>query len=338
MTALGYDSGLSIFSNSILLPVLLSISLTYFIAYKPTRTTTDIKTILLGFLILNSGLAIAERVLHTNFFPFTLALQDETVSIEYESIAEFRSTALMGHPLSNALCTTVIMSFILISELPEKKKYALWLLGYVAILCFNARSSILAWGGFAGIYIMNRLWDRQYSVSKKIWLIALGAIGLLAILYLIFNTGIGGRLLSMELFDNSGTSRLRIFEIFDYYSFGSFLFGGVSPETMYIMANTVGLGHIENYWLIYIFRFGIIYTVILTILFYNLFKRYLTPYNKFQKIFVVLCFLLISSTNNSLAMGVPAISVFLLCAVAFGDSNMEYSGEIYEPTPYPLQN
>ena len=323
MAAFGFDAGLSIFPNSILLPIFLSMNLTLALDHSPFETSSNIRNILVALFITNSCIAIVERVIGTNFFPFTLVLGGDDLTMEYDDISEFRSTALLGHPLSNALCTTIVMSFILISKMPEGRKYMLFMLGYIAILCFNTRSSILAWGGFIAIYMANKIWDKEYAIRKKVGMIIIGILGMLAVVYLIFNTGLGGRLLNTDLLDNSGSARLDIFNIFQNYELKAFLFGGVSPEQMLKMAESVGLGHIENYWLIFTFRFGIIYTLLLSYGFYKLFQKYLSPYPLFERSFVLIPFLLISSTNNSLATGVPAIAIFFLCCISF-DPQFEY--------------
>ncbi len=79
------------------------------------------------------------------------------------------------------------------------------------------------------------------------------------------------------------------------------------------LASIVQLGGVENFWLVYMFRIGLFGTIILSFLFYKLFKRLLNGYSTFNKIFVVTVFVLIASTNNSISTATPAISAFILC-------------------------
>ena len=103
------------------------------------------RKMLIYFFCVECFVAILEAIMHVNIFPFAIGTEGYSLSDkEYEIFGMFRSSALHGHPLSNALLLDVVMSFILVaSDFSEKKKVMLYLLGMVALLCFNARSSIL---------------------------------------------------------------------------------------------------------------------------------------------------------------------------------------------------
>ena len=86
-------------------------------------------------------MAIFERIIGETIIGYNSGTIQ--LNIETTGIFEFRSTALWAHPLANALIVSVLMSYFLVSNLKLKYKLSLWVLGYVAILCFNTRGSII---------------------------------------------------------------------------------------------------------------------------------------------------------------------------------------------------
>ena len=70
---------------------------------------------------------------------------------------------------------------------------------------------------------------------------------------------------------------------------------------------------IENYWLVYILKFGIVFTILIAYFYGSFFIRLLQRTSSFHKMFLLGSFLLISSTNNSLATDSIALSVLTLC-------------------------
>ena len=81
----------------------------FFNSYKYDSYILRAKKILITFYIIECGLAIFERIIGTNMFV--------KVNAGYDG---FRSYSLIGHPLQNALCVSIMMSFILFSDLKYK--------------------------------------------------------------------------------------------------------------------------------------------------------------------------------------------------------------------------
>ena len=79
---------------------------------------------LLWFFVLEVGLAIIERMIGYTIIGMRGGeIQNELIE---QNIYGFRSTAFWGHPLSNALVVSTIMSFLLVSSLKMKYKLFLW--------------------------------------------------------------------------------------------------------------------------------------------------------------------------------------------------------------------
>lgn len=276
----------------------------FFNSYKYDIYILRAKKFLIAFYIIECGLAIFERLIGTNIFV--------NVNAGYDG---FRSYSLIGHPLQNALCVSIMMSFILFSDL--KYKLELFFLGMVAILCFNTRSTMVFWGVASIIYMFYLIFTHNKQYKKFAWYVIFAGI---VLTYLMIRYDFGSRLLEMGLYDESSASvRIRIFEIFNFYSLSDFILGMPSYQIEKILYRA-GIDEliIENYWLMFILRFGIIFTIALFICMLSFLMKMLEDRPSFEKWFIILSFLLISSTNNS--MSIPnngILSCFVLCYFSF---------------------
>lgn len=273
--------------------------------------------IIIAFL-LNSGMAIIERITGEHFF----GLRGEELAYQIEDVGEvgFRSVAIYGHPLKNALITSTFMSYVLTSPLKRKIKFTLWFVGYLAVLCFNERSSIIGNALLLIVYVGNVMRTRLVSSSLK-FKYTFSLITASVITYLlVMKAGLAGRLISMGLMDEgSAQTRLDIWEVFRYHRLSEFLYG-ISSHDMGMLAYSVGVTIIENFWLIYLFRMGLLFILMYVILYFLLMKNIFREYWLFDKIFIVATFWLLASVNNSLAHGFMTLWYFLLLSVVFNPS------------------
>lgn len=139
--------------------------------------------------------------------------------------------------------------------------------------------------------------------------------------YALFFTSLGGRLLNMGLYgsDSSSMARTEILGIFDFVDLNKYMFIGVPYSQIEMIQASAGLDYliIENPWIIFIFRYGIIQTIAMVVFFIPIFKKWLMPYGKANAIIVSVFFLAIVSSSNSLAVGSTAISQLILFAYTF---------------------
>lgn len=266
------------------------------------------------FFLVEVFVSIIERVLCYNFFPW-ICDEDIDVSLTFsDDLSAFRSFGLLGHPLQNALIVTTIMSFILVSYLKLYVKTTLWILGFVAILCFNTRSSIV---GNLAIFVSYVVYILCFGKNKKNrykYVLALIFISLCSIYFL--SMGLGGRLLEMGLFDdNSAQVRVDTFSIFDYYSLSDFLFGSSIPYSMLLYR--MDLWATENFWIDFLLQFGLVFIILLILFMFFLLKKLYTGYAWTQFLFTFFPFILIASTNNSLSADWHPLFFFLLSVVIF---------------------
>ena len=261
------------------------------------------------FYLFETGMAITERVLGTTI----LGWNDIEFSVEDSGASGFRSAALHGHPLYNALMVSISMAFILFSPLKIKYKMILWSMGYISILCFNTRGSIVGNALLLAFYIIYvLLFDNSISSRTKVRLVMFSSIMTIVGLFLFFNVGLGGRLAEMGLFDESSAqTRIDVWDIFDNYPLEYFLWG-ISMEKMQDVMLVTGIGVTENFWIDQALRLGVVFLFIYILAYYKLMKRITIDYPFVHKMFISGAFILIASTNNSLSSNGLALLCFLI--------------------------
>ena len=96
------------------------------------------------FYICECGLSIIEWTLNRNLFVFDNLLLLEILSGFEKHEGIFRSTSLLGHPLTNGQVVAVFMAFIAVSDFKKKGvQIILFCLGYISLFCFSTRGAII---------------------------------------------------------------------------------------------------------------------------------------------------------------------------------------------------
>lgn len=297
--------------SAIIFPVCLSCLLgTY---RDDERVRSKIQKMILFFFYIECGMAVIERILKVHFLG---EIGDDAIS--FMESYEFRSQALWGHPLSNSSLMTYLLVFILQNdEFFVKKKNILWGIGMLALLCFNSRLSIVC---SAVLYVLINYRELFHSKHKKSILFFMCLL-VAGFFYALFYTPLGGRLLNMGLYgdDSSSLARTQIFDIFHGLDLKKFMFIGVPYAQIEVIQRMAGLGYliIENPWIIFIFRYGIIQTIAMIVFFVPLFRKWLLPYGVKNALIVSAFFVAIISSSNSLAIGSTSIAQLFLFAYAF---------------------
>ena len=274
-----------------------------------------VRKFLILFFITNSCIAIVEMITRTHLIGWVDTTYTEGVKT-YSTNSIFRAVALAGSPLNNALLTTILNTYILFSDIKIKNKYMLFGLGIVAVLAFNARAATVVNAMAFFLYYIkefNHLSMRQ----KRFSLFALLFL-LLGVLFLIFNTNMGSRLVETESLEDDGSIavRLRLFERISELDFSQFLWGNTLSNVRLIMEH-FGVLVIENFWICYILHLGIIPLGVFTYLYFKLTGNIFRELNKYESIVIAFCFILLASSNNSLYSGYTALFTFLLGGYVF---------------------
>jgi hypothetical protein len=254
---------------------------------------------IVALLAVNTVIAIGESIAERRLVPYVVAGGD----VIYEDI--FRPTALLGHPLANALITGSVM-FTLFDAGRGRWRYVVVSLLTIGLLAFGGRTGFLV----AAIVLMFYLATRVLAGIKAgrwSYLQLLGSVISLSICAglltaFITLTGIGDRIFAHLYFDNSATYRLRDFEALQYMSTEDLLFG-IPPADIARVAEAIFHGReatIENFWLIMLMQFGafglLAFACALLGLALSMFRRAGTGGR-----LAIVVFLLVASSNNSIA-------------------------------------
>jgi len=255
--------------------------------------------------VIETLLAIYERFSHTLVFPYTL-YNAEDINGMIDGDGYFRSNALLGHPLTNALCVSVVFVFVSISNYQKKIKTTLLFLAFASLMCFNARFAIMVTFGGYGIHVLLK---NRIKLSSIISLLVAG----LFVFFLVVNFNLGDRLLSQGLQsdDSSILARFDVFEMLDYLDY-KLIFIGSGLEFVELK---LGMLHIENWILIMIFDLGLLLTIYYAFMIIKLCLLFMKRYSSLDKYYVLGIFMLIASSNNSLASQSPSICFIIACCI-----------------------
>lgn len=269
-----------------------------------------VKILLIGYLV-EVLIAFIERMSGSLIFGWQ-------GNIFYTGYGGFRSTALYGHPLGNALIVTTAMSFILVSNLKPKLKMFLWGIGFVSIFCFNSRSSIVGNVLLLITFTLHTIFLKKHvKFSIKIFVFVTLIFTFCMIYVLLFYFGWGNRLLSFGLFDDSSSQvRVDAWNLFIHYDIESFLFPHTFIEGSY-MKWVTGVYRLENPWLGLMLFQGLLFLGVYIVLYFIFIKYLLKDYGKFEKYFISVSYLMIASTNNSFDTTFDSVFYFLLLCVVF---------------------
>jgi len=251
-------------------------------------------------LFINSLIAILEFILGNTL-----------MQVEFLSFSHFRSTALLTHPLNNALITAALAPILMNhTRIPYLIYFTVVTL---ALFAFGGRA---ATGIFIlGVFILvapkiPTFVTTGVRVSKMRFAI-LQALAFFALIFtslIVMFTPIGSRILSKLHIDGSAQARFDVFIILEQLSPSEWIFGA-SKSLLDNIAFYIEIDVIENYLIGWIVSFGLISTLLLIVSCYTLPVKLVK--NHSIKIGVCLTvFIIASLTNNALTTKTPAL--FLL--------------------------
>ena len=270
------------------------------------KQCTNLLKFISSLLLINSCIALIE------FF-----LKQRIWNVEFSSFGIFfRSTALMGHPLNNAL---ILASLALILSHYSRIGVVLYLtISGFALFAFGARASTAI---FLSSLIIAALWNsrslkiKNSQINKlKIALMPIFAIAIFAVSsYLLIATNIFDRIISNLTVDASAMTRIDVWSIIDAMSGNEILYGAGSELSMNI-SDVIGVSVIENYLIGWVFSFGLVGCGMLIISFATLLLRLFTLSDFYGKVCIA-AFFVASLGNNSLSSKTPALFLVLTVVV-----------------------
>ncbi len=319
-------SGTAFIIDTLLTPGLLALVL----VQAPPAVAARGYRLLLGLLALNALIAIVEASTGRHLIPYVY--QGQPV-IELH----FRATALLNHPLSGALVTAVALFGALGAGFGTWVRAGLCLLFGVALLAFGGRTALAVAVGSMALWCvlwglraaMLRLLRPGHLVAMTGLLITLGFLVGIAYLWL----GLGERIIASLHWDASADARLHVFAVFNLMFWDEVLFG-VTPErlgdVLAYMSQYWDLSVIENFWLVLLAQLGAYFFVMFVAVFAGLLWWLARRASDSVRLMIV-AFVLVASSNNSLSTKNPALSVLVLLTVGI----LAEQGRLHRPVPRP---
>jgi hypothetical protein len=267
----------------------------------------------LSLLLLNAALAIGEAALRQRLVPL-FAGREGIIEEDY-----FRSSALQGHPLSNALTTVALLPAVLLLPWRAHWRAAAGVLLGLGLLTFGSRSALaglLLYLLLGLLPVLSRTLRGGYGYTQITGGLLGAAVGAAALAGVVAATGLGERIFKNLTWDNSAQVRVRSWDVLQYVRDADLWFGIAVPRIDSI-ALRVGIDPryeaIENFWLYLLLLLGVagmvVFVVGLGCLLLHLWRLSSAPIRAALVIFLVL-----ASGANTLAS--KSTSLLLLTLVA----------------------
>ena len=294
------------------------------VALQPPARQRQLFMLLMGLLMANAALALGEAALGKRLVP-QLAEQLGYVSEEY-----FRSSALVGHPLANAMLTVAMLPAVLVLPWPLRWRLAAGVLVGLGLLTFGSRSAMAGLALFvllASIPVFRRLVRGGFSYVQLTGGLVGAVVAAAALAGVVAATGLGERIFKNLTWDNSAQVRLRSWDVLDYFS-DSDLWLGMSVPRIANVALRVGIDPryeaIENFWIYLLLLLGVVGFVLfgvgLACLVVHIWRISVAPLRV-----AMLVYLLMASGANTLAS--KTISLLMLTLTA------QCAAQLRRPTP-----
>ena len=262
----------------------------YVLSNTNFKTKQIIKIIIISFFTLNGVLSILEFAFKINFFSFESLIDNNQVG------EGFRSTALLGHPLNNALCMSIIMGFIFCSTLDNLIKFIFIVFGLISILAFNARGAFLIWILISVSIFIFILFSHRVKKNHKILGICAFLILILIVFYSLVNLHLGDRLLNDKIIDGSAETRINLLNSFDGLNELDFLFG--NDNAVYNLLRKQKNGGFENSIVLLIYSYGIPISILIIYFFSKWIYIIIKELDFLKKAILISSFVVVGNLNN----------------------------------------
>lgn len=324
----GNLNAIAFFIDALILPVLLSMLL----KVTPVQVLYKFRNWVYVFFFANAGIAVIEKLRGT----YLIARQPDWLS-DY-----FRSSAIFGHPLNNALIMAVLTITLFLAAKHTWLKLGVLVAGMISIFCFGARGALL--GVFIGVILhmlLNALGlgskiEKKSAANGLSYLLALAGI-----IFIVVNfTNFGDRITALSHVDGSAEARVDSFHIISQINFGDLIWKGTSTQEIERIQSAAGVEIIENFYLIWLLRFGCVVTGLLIIGLAGFLSDVTKTSAADIKFPVLLTFIFVASTNNSLSTSTLVISNLVLAYYILLSFKVWREDEItvkqikYESLPY----
>jgi hypothetical protein len=210
-------------------------------------------------MLANASLGILEFAFHFRLTPYFAGGRP--------ILGDYRSTALLGHPLLNAGSTALYAAMLILGAdrmLRAPLRLALLAIQLVALVAFGGRTSLALAGVFVAFAALRTVGElaggRRFDLRAALAATLVAPFGLVAVAT-AWSGGALAPLIGRFTADRgSANTRFVIFDFFNVFSPEDILFGP-DPEQLASLQNTFGVEYgIENGWLGLVFQYGALMT------------------------------------------------------------------------------
>ncbi len=266
---------------------------------------------------INAVLGLAEFALGFRLTP--LYVEGEVLE------AEWRSSALLGHPLGNAILTGCYMILLVkggARDLPLLLRPVVFALASVGMVVFGGRAAtafmLIILGGLALKRASEVL--RGAHFDKRVLLSGLVCVPFIAMAVIVLQqSGFFDQFLS-RIVDDEGSAgtRVEMFELFKYLNWYDFLLGPDPRQIATLMAQYGLLYGIESFWV----AMTLLHGVVVSCLFFAalfVFCREVVKSAGSGAFVVFVYFFAVASTSVSLSAKSPAFAIMVMLTFLLGD-------------------
>jgi hypothetical protein len=265
------------------------------------------------FMAVNALLGLAEFAIGFRLTPI--------VAQNIEITSDYRSSALLGHPLNNAAVASVYAFILMIGggrDLTPGWRTIALLLQLPALAVFGGRFATVAFVGFGGAVALwgfaQILAGRRFSRLAAATALALIPVAVVSIILLVSEGFLDKFLMRFVDDQGSAASRLVMFDLVGDIPFHDLLIGA-DPQIVATMQRTYGIAFgIESFWVGFIAYYGILVSVpffVGLIAFLADLRRQTIP----GAVWASVLYILICSTSASLSGKTTGFGQFLVLAM-----------------------
>ena len=311
--------------------LLLLVHIAFFV-HAPIATIVDTFLLPVALLILLSRVSAREASTLAVFIHAAMAANALIAIFEFATgarltplvaegvtlVADWRSSALLGHPLLNALMTATYTLIMLQGggrDLSPVVRAGIVVLQLVALIAFGGRVATLALAVFGGVALAWQLWrsvrDRRLRSGSVALFTAAATVSIIGLILL----GTGGFFdLFARRFDQdmgSADARVAMFNLIGQLPFTAFLFGS-DPEHVASLQRLNGIEFgIESFWVAFVAFYGIA----ISIPFFAGLAAFLVDLKRATRPpsgWTIVFFIAVCSTSLSLAGKTTALAMFVV--------------------------
>lgn len=288
---------------------------------------------------LNSLIGIYESIVQTRIFAFS----DDAPGIREQY---FRASSLRGHPLNNAMFTSIALFVMLGLKFRPFLTWVLTAIFMISLVSFGGRAglgfTVCGVMVFAAIKVKTMVVRGRMSMLQALFLLAaivlVPAILVAGLNFLILHSTIGERLAASSVGDDSVDSRRLALMVFDFMRFHEIIFG-IAPDRIvdiaYRMNLMIPLSDIENPWLLMLMYLGAImfpFWLLMT----GVFVWDLLRGKPLALQMAVISYFAVATTSNSFGRK-DSTYLIMVCAVICAARALAYNAETASITTKPEQ-